>query len=181
MTHPEFAKIMAYIEVALGKPFTKEMAEVYFDLLGDLPYEVMQTAAKRVILEHRWANFPTVAELREAAALTMQGRVSDLSPAEAGAQAWKATGKMDPEQEGSVDRILQGVSPLVREAMVAFGINDLCYGKEPVGVIRGQFLKIYEQLASRDRRTALLPVAVQQAIEQQQPEILKMLENIGHE
>lgn len=160
----EFAEVMAYISAATTKPLSPEAAEVYYDLLGDLPAEVLRVAAKRVVLEHRWATFPSVAELREAASETMRGQVKELSPAEAWDLAWGAVAYMDPEQEGSVARVTAGLPPLVVETMQAFGVPALCYGKEPVGVIRGQFLKMFEQLAARDRRMALLPASLKHAI-----------------
>lgn len=165
MTRDEFALIMAYVSVSVGKPLSEDAAEVYYDLLGDLPVEAMQISAKRVVLEHRWATFPLPAEFRQAAAETMRGKINELSPPEAWALAWEAAGKIDAEIDGSIDRACQSLPPLVFEAMRAFGINAIAYGREPVGMVRTQFLKIFEQLQSRDRRQALLPVSMVQAIE----------------
>lgn len=159
----EFVKVLGYIATAIGKPVTEGMAEVYYDLLGDLPLDVFQTAAKRVVLEHKWATFPSVAELREAAAETMRGNVKELSAAEAWDKAWGAVHDIDLEIPHTL-YVLEGLPPLVREAIRAFGLPAMVYGKEPVGVVRGQFLKIYEQLAIRDRRRALLPQSVKDEI-----------------
>jgi hypothetical protein len=156
---------MCYLASGIGRPISEDSVEVYFDLLGDLDYKVFQTAARRSLLEHKWATFPSIAELREAATATMRGEVKELSPGEAWKLAWQATGRIDPECEGSVERGTAKLPKLVREAMTAFGINALCYGKEPVGVVRGQFIKIFEQLQARDRRVALLPGSVKEAIE----------------
>src|SRR5262249_46056005 len=100
MTKQEFVEAMAYLSAAIGKPLAMETAVVYFGLLGDLPADHFKLAVKRVALEHKWANFPTVAELREAAALTVQGKVSELSPPEAWGLAWRAAGRIDLEVEG---------------------------------------------------------------------------------
>ncbi len=188
MDRTEFAQVMAYIAAAVGKELNAEAAEVYYDLLGDLPLSVLQLAAKLVVLEHRWANFPTVAELRSAAAETMWGQVSALSPSEAWALAWQAVGRMDPEIPSTVEKAFASLPPLVVEAIRAFGLNALCYGDEPVGVVRGQFLRIFEQLQSRERRQALLPSAVQEQIRSIGPapkelpsRVRKMLENVGCE
>jgi|GEM_PF-5845720 len=62
-------------------------------------------------------------------------------------------------------RAFQGLPPIVVEAITAFGLLDLCYGKEPVGVLRGQFLRVFEQLAERERRAALLPRKLHAALE----------------
>ena len=167
MTHIEFAKIAAYIGTAVRKPLTPNELDVYFDLLGDLDANALLVAAKRVLLEHKYATFPSVAELRAAAVETQRGAVSDLTPAEAWALAWWVAGNCDPEVDGSFERACAKAKapPLVVEAIRGMGLADLCYGKEPVGVIRGQFLKCFEQLQARDRRAALLPPAVREAIE----------------
>lgn len=169
MTRHEFASVMAYISAGIGKPIAREAAEVYFDLLGDLPEPIFRAAAKRVLLEHKWATFPSVAELREAAALTMQGEISSLTAAEAWQLAWKATGKIDPEVDGSLERACAQLPPLVFEAMRSFGIPALCFGREPVAVVRAQFMKFYEQLADREKRRALLPDRLTQTIRAQLP------------
>ncbi len=164
MTRTEFGIIVAYLEVGCGKKLPTDAMEVFFDLLGDLPAAVLQLAAKRVILEHRWATFPSVAELREAAVLTARGEVKELSPAEGWELAWNAVKNIDPEIERSVTRAMEKLPPLVVAAIRAMGLLNLCYGEEPVAVIRGQFLKVFEQLAARDKRTELFPLATRQEI-----------------
>lgn len=180
MTRMEFANSMAFIAAAIQKPLPKESAEVYFELLGDLPLEALQLAAKRVVLEHRWATFPTVAELREAASDILRGQLSSISAAEAWAAAWQAAGRIDLDVAGSADRALAKVPPLVQAAMKAYGIPDLCHGKEPVTVVRSQFMKMFDQLAAKATRQALLPASMQEAITaRSQP--LPLLTNIGAE
>ena len=170
MTKPEFAQIIAYLSHATGKQIadTKEEAkartEVYFDLLGDLAIDTLQTAAKRVALSHPWPSFPSAAEIREAASLTMRGIVAGVSPAEAWDKAWRATKRIDPDVEGSIQRACDHLPPLVVEAMQAFGILALVYSQEPIGVMRGQFMKIYEQLLRRMEQHSLLPASVKKEI-----------------
>ncbi len=166
MNPVEFAKIIAYIGVACGKPLTAEAQVVYFDLLGDLPADVFQLAAKRVLMEHRWATFPSVAELRQAASESVRGEVKELASAEAWAMAWWIIGNCDPEMDGSFERACKRAKapPLVVESVRSMSLAGMCYGDEPVGVIRGQFLKVFEQLQGRDRRLALLPPSVKEAI-----------------
>ena len=164
MTREEFGHSMAYLTAAIGKALAYESLEVYYDLLGDLEPAVLLTSIKRVVLEHRWASFPTVAELREAAAETVAGEVKMLAPAEAWRLAWQAIGRIDPDVEGSYARATAGLPPIVVVAMETFGINAFAYGNEPIGVVRGQFLKVYEQLASRQKRELMLPPSVRKAI-----------------
>ncbi len=159
MTRPEFAEIMARLAAAYGTGFGRPMDEftvtVYYDALGDITLDVLRIAAKRVMMQQKW--FPTVHELRQAASETQAGEVAALPPAEAWALAWRAACRIDPDIEGSVDRACEMLPTLVLEALRAFGINAMIYGKEPLGVVRGQFLKIYEQIQAKAQRERLLP------------------------
>lgn len=67
MTRIEFGKIMAYTEAGCGKALATTSAQVYFEMLGDLAPEVLAAAAQLVLLQHQWATFPSIAELRRAA------------------------------------------------------------------------------------------------------------------
>lgn len=179
MTRVEFAEGIAYLEAGCGVPMPAKAIEVYFDILGDLPRDAFRVACKRVILEHPWKTFPSIAELRQAASETLRGEICVMSPGEAWAQAWAIVGRIDPEISGSVGRGLEGAHPLVKEAMEAMGIPALCYGKEPVGVLRGQFMRIYEQMAARDKRTALLPKSLQQEVKAIPGAVAGKLKTIG--
>lgn len=167
MTNTEFASVIAYITSAIGKPLNPDAQLVYFDLLGDLPADVFQLAAKRVVLEHKWATFPSIAELRQAAAESVRGEVKELTPAEAWALAWKAARRIDLGADGSKDRALAGLPPIVVEAINAVGLASMTGKDEPVGVVRGQFLKVFEQLQGRERRLALMPPAVLDGIKRE--------------
>jgi hypothetical protein len=164
MTRQEFGVIYAYIAAGIGKALTDPQIEVYFDCLRDLSYEAVAVAGKRVLMSHRWANFPSIAELREAATATARGTIAELSPAEAWGMAWAAIAKIDPDVAGSFDRHTKNLPALVVRSMINFGVRDLCCGREPVAVIRGQFMKTYEQLARGEHHAALLPAAVKNAI-----------------
>jgi len=173
MTRSEFYSTITYLTAAIGKPIAdgegtqgeaarKARLDVYFDLLGDLPADAFLTAAKRVAVEHVWATFPTVAELRQAAAETLQGAIKHLSPAEAWTKAWNAVKCIDPEIPESVYRHTGHLPPLVLEAMKAFPLVALIYAKPDFA--RPQFIKIYEGLIARENRHALLPASVKKSI-----------------
>lgn len=179
MTRTEFVKCVAYLTAGSGKALPTESLEVYFDCLNDLDFGVMVLASKRVLMEHKYATFPTIAELREAAAETIHGQVKALSPAEAWAIAWRVAANTDPEVQGSYERASKGVPEIVLNAIRSFGLLDLCYGKEPVGVVRGQFLRIFEQLAARQKRTALLPPKLKHEIEEAGKVRLALTAGIG--
>ena len=50
MTRTEFLAGMTYLSAAVGKPTPPEQMEVYFDLLGKLPFDLFQSACKRALL-----------------------------------------------------------------------------------------------------------------------------------
>lgn len=165
---------MAYLTAAIGKSLTPDAVEVYFDLLGDLPPAVLLIAVKRVALSHRWATFPTVAELREAAAETMQGKAAVLSAGEAWGMAWRAACKYDPSKSGphyaggklhnsQLDFLCEGLPPLVVDAWRAFGFAALA-NADPA-FARKEFEAIYDGLVANEKRRAILPASVAKAIE----------------
>ena len=178
MTKIEFAKVIAFIGSATNQSTEETRVEVFFELLGDLPASVFQAAAKKVVLNHKWATFPSVAELREACVEIMQGNVARLSSGEAWDLAWKSVGRIDPEQSHTL-AILDKLPPLVSRAISCFGLPALCYGKEPIGVVRGQFMKIYEQLDTTDKQRALLPGKLVEQIEERSSAILALTASIG--
>lgn len=165
MTREEFLKAMHYVSIAVRKSLNSDELEVYFDLLGDLEYGDLCIGAKRVLLEHRYPTFPSVAELRAATIATSRGEVTEQSSAEAWAIAWRAIGRIDHEVDGSFDRATKGLDSRIVETIRSMGVAALCQGTEPVTVIRAQFAKAYDQIAARERRSAILPAATREAIQ----------------
>lgn len=179
MTDLEFAEIVAYISAAVQKPLAKDATAVYFDLLGDLPVAVMRSAAKKVVLEHQWATFPTVAELRRAALEMQRNDAGKMTPQEAWAIAWRAAAEIDPDVHGEYVQIRNGVEtrwesltacvmsqvpPEVARVMKLFGIHRLVSTEEPPGVLQKQFCETYSGILQREQRDALLPPSLREAI-----------------
>lgn len=165
MTNTEFIEVMGYLTAGSGKDIPAAAKLVYFDCLQDLGFEAFKLGAKWVLMHHRFATFPTIAELREASTSASRGTVVELSPAKAFEIAWKIIANTDPEIEGSFARAAKGAPPAVVETIRAMGIPALCYGKEPVGVVRAQFERSFTQIAAGEKRRALLPASLTQAIE----------------
>lgn len=173
MDRTEFGKVLAFLTAGIGIELSDAATEVYFECLADIDYNRMYAAAIVVINEHVWHTFPSIAELRQAATTLSRGEICDLTAAEAWEMAWRAASAIDLEMTGlyrakddsgvwqSWDSqkafVCRDLPNIVQEAMRAFGISAMVAGEEPVGVVRAQFTKIYEQLAGRDQRKALLP------------------------
>lgn len=173
MTRSEFAEVIGFLELSTGKPIHEDedqalaRTKLYFQMLGDLPLDVLRSACERLVCERKWPSFPQIAEIREFAALV---RDSGLTPGEAWRLARQIASRYDPDQESEWGYVVNGrkydshwqavtdgAPPLVVKAMKQFGIPALCYGGENRGVQRGQFMKIYEQTAEQERREVALP------------------------
>jgi hypothetical protein len=155
MNRVEFAQVMAYLSAACGKDVPEEMAEVYYDVLQDLPLEALQAAAKLVLAEHRFANFPTIGELREAAQCFLPS--NGAPPGEiAYREAMKSVQMFGFAGQA---KALARLHPDVAHAVESFGWRALCDSTEPE-VCRGQFMRIYESISARRRRLSAMPQAL---------------------
>ncbi len=168
-----FAGIMAYIGLAVQKSLTDAAVEVYYDLLGHWPADVLNIAAKRAVLEHKYATFPPVAILADFAADAARGEVKIMTGAEAWGIAREAIGQCDIEVPHTVERLWNGVPPAVVAAVRAFGFMAMYnLPSDAIETARAQFIKIFDSIADRERRTGILPPSMQEdlaAIGEQRP------------
>lgn len=205
MTKRQCLEVMAYLAAAISKPPLSDRAgDIYFDLLGDLPLDVFHTAAKRVILDHVWATFPSIAELRQAATDIIHAQAKQIDAAKAWELAWQAVRSIDLEITGPYKAIghrdngesfietypsqaasvLAKLPSVVVQAMNAFGLAALCYGKEPVTIVRSQFMVIFQKAQDSRDQLALMPPALAKEIESRAtlpPSAARAIEQIGSE
>ena len=158
MTKAEVAKILTVLAAAYPKFEVDDLkVRVWHEMLGDLDYATANMAVKKLILENTFP--PSIAEVRKAA-------MEILNPdAMTAAEAW-----------GEVERAiriygyyreteaLESMSPSVAKVVKYIGWQNICLNEEP-GVIRGQFLKMYQQVQERDHREMLLPADLRQGIQ----------------
>lgn len=179
MTRPDFKRCMDYVSHAIQKWPGDETLEVYFDLLGDLGYDVLRAACKRVVLEHKWATFPTVAELREAAVEVQAGDFARMPAQAAWSLACRAVEQIDLEFVGEfvvfekgqrvsfanvIDYALAKLPPSVAATLRSFGVGRLLSHADPIGVLQAQFCQTYNELLTAAKRGALLPLSVRNEI-----------------
>ncbi len=182
MTKPEFASVITWISVAIGKPIADAPEErnarmdVYFECLGDLPLPAFQIAAKRCAIERKYQSFPPIAELRELATETKKGQVKELGGGEAFGMALRAAGRCDVDVPESVVAAFADLPANVNEAVRQFGFMALYnMPSSQVETARAQFTKIFESIVERERKTGILPAPVQaeiQAIGERNPAIV---------
>lgn len=148
----EFAAVMAYLGAACDRQVTREQAEVYFDLLGDLPLPVLQAAARRAVLESQYPTLPPVGVLRRLAV-----EAADAEPVKDAQEAVDLVRRaVSRYGYNRVGEALATLPPVVSKAVEAFGWRRLCYSTDGA-IIWAQFRDSYEALAGRERRQRLLP------------------------
>jgi hypothetical protein len=147
---------MAFLAAGTGKPVTADMAEVYYDLLSDLPLNFLQFAAKRALLENEYPVFPPLGVLRKLATSAMQG--PDRLPAhEAFGIVLKAIAKYSYMREREA---LAALPEPIAQAAQVMGWRSMCFS-ESTEIIRAQFCKTYDAILARRQRENLLPAPMQ--------------------
>ena len=159
MTKGEVAKLLAVLAASYPRFEVDDLkVQVWHEMLGDLDYSLASLAIKRLILESTFP--PSIAEVRKAA-------VEIQTPEQTtGAQAWgeviRAIRNYGVYRE---EEALSSMSPRTAYVVKCMGWREICMGEES-GVIRGQFLKMYQQVAEREQKEQLLPPAMRREIKQ---------------
>lgn len=167
MTKQEAVKLFAIFKSAYPRFETYNNAEtlkpiimLWAEMLSDIPYPVVEVAAKKLILESPYP--PTISDVRK--------QIVDItsSPGDRidGATAWgevvqaiQKHGYYKPEDA------ITSLSPKVANVVKMIGWQEICTSTEP-GVVRGQFIKMYNTYAERTKRDALLPKPMADIIRQ---------------
>ena len=180
MTKFEFSENLNFLAAGVRQSLDTKTIETYYAMLGDLPSDTFRDACRVVLLTHKYANLPSIAELREAAVSVSKAFDQQLTAGEAWAIASDAATKIDldivgpyrvkigrewKEYESQADAVLESVPHSVASAMMTFGLSSICGATGPEGVVRAQFTKVFEQLEERNKRIALLPPDLREFLE----------------
>lgn len=175
MTREDFAKIMGYLQAGCGmrEPPTRAQAEVYFDLLGDLPAESVMAAARMVLIDHVYPNLPPAGAIRKAAVGIGNNRTD---PAEAWSLFLVAVRKfgtgtrrvfakgMPPQVIDCEARGLESLPPDIRRAARACWAALADAQPKHVGAVQQRFTELLTQTATDAERQRVLPPSVRQTI-----------------
>ncbi len=146
----DFAKVCAYLATAVGKSMGELQAEVYYDVLGDIPYPVLCKAAQRAVIENEYHSIPTPAAVRQAAIDIL--KPPEMNYVDAFRLAMRVAALTGPESFRQVELL----PPLLRKVFDSM-----------LGVLRGarmgntttifaQFRDAYRTVQQEDRRRATL-------------------------
>lgn len=159
MTKTETLKILSLFTTAIPNIKISDVqlnatCEVWMLVIGDLPFELAQTAALTVLRNWRLSCLPPPAEVVQAV-LSIQ-QLSMPLPMEAWAEVSNAIGRYGAYFERDA---LKSLSPMVREVVERLGWHELATSEDPRGVLRSHFMKAYEAHIEREKDLATLPEA----------------------
>lgn len=135
----------------------KPTAILWEKSLSDIPYDIAEKALIKVLATSKF--FPTIAEIREAAADITQPRTMDAI------EAWglviKAIRRYGSHRESeAIASLPEDVAQMVKR----FGWRELCLNENP-DTLRAQFRMAWETQSKRENDMRLLPTDIKNAIE----------------
>ncbi|AEE95309.1 replicative helicase loader/inhibitor [Mahella australiensis] len=150
----EMARILAVIAAAypkFGIDNSGITLNVWYSMLGDLPYQAVQAAVQRHILENPFP--PSIADIRRLTVELLTPPDKRVDANDAWGQVVRAIrmyGIYRPQEA------LDSMAPDVAAVIKAMGWEEICLS-DNLNVIRGQFLKLYERKTAAIQRERLLP------------------------
>lgn len=159
MKKTEIVQLLVVINAAFPNMQVNEvMVDLWHELLGDIDFNLAKAAVKKILLESPYP--PTIADIRKQVAEITTPK--QIDPAEAWGEVERAIRYYGSYME---EEALASMSPAVARVVKYIGWREICLSEEP-GVLRGQFLKMYQQLQERERKEALLPESLKNEIGQ---------------
>lgn len=153
MDRAEVAKLLAVVAAAYPNfEADKTKLVLWREMFADMDYPLLSAAVKRHIAASRFA--PTVAEIRAHAVQLTDGE--GLTGSEAWGELMQAVRAHGYYREADA---MNALSPRTAQVAAHLGWREINLSTE-VGVIRGQFLRMYEQMRDRDEREIRIPSAL---------------------
>ena len=158
MTKGEMARLLAVLAAAFPRFEVDDLKmQVWYEMLGDLDYTVANMAIKKLIMQNTFA--PAIAEVRKAATELLNPR--QVTGSEAWGEVTMAIRTYGYYREAEA---LASMSPTTARVVRHMGWQDICMSEEPTGVLRGQFLRMYGQVADGEQEQQLLPAGLREQI-----------------
>lgn len=159
LTKPQWATCAAYLCAGVGRPMGKEQAEVYFDALNDIPFEVLQICCKRAIQEQKENWLPSVGLIRSFASEVANGMLPQAG------QEWNAV--LEAIRKFGYPRQVEGMaslSKLAQQAVRSIGGWQIICDSDNLPVLSAQFRGAYEASAARESQFRQLSPELRPAI-----------------
>lgn len=154
MTKGEVAKLLVVLAASYPRFEVDDVkVQVWYEMLGDLDYAVASMVVKKIIMQNTFP--PAIAEVRKAVTELMNPE--QVTSSEAWGEVTRAIRNYGYYRE---EEALASMSPITAQLVRYMGWREICMS-EDIGVIRGQFLRMYEQIATREQEKHLLPSEMQ--------------------
>ena len=167
MTPQETKKIFGILMISYPRFYPSEekeklrmTLELWTEMFADISYNVAEIAIKKLILESSYP--PTISDVRKQIADINTDPQDRIDPSTAWGEVLHAIRMFGYPRPAEA---LESLSPRTRMVIKSIGWQEIC-SAEQAGVIRGQFLKMYEAYASREKNDALLPQSMRDIIKQ---------------
>lgn len=140
----EWAQCSAYLSAATNRKIPADTNDVYFDLLGDIPYETLKGACKRALQEQRDTWLPSIGLIRSFASEAACGLLPTW------ADEWDHVRKL-VRTCGYMRKAdaMRAMSPLTQQAVKGVGWDAIC-DSENISIQAAQFRMAYEAAAKRE-------------------------------
>lgn len=161
MTEQEFATFAMAVRTFYPREKilpNKEAMELWFRELADIPYDVAEAVLRKWVSLNKWS--PSIADIREMVAEAQNGEMPDYGAAwESVLRAIRQYGFYNQQEA------LESLDPMTRGVVERMGFRELCMSENP-GVDRGQFRKIYETVAMREKKKQQVALPLQGMLDQ---------------
>lgn len=134
----------------------EQSMELWFKQLEDIPIKVAETGLNKWVSLNKWS--PSISEIREMASEIMHGELPDWG------DAWlEVCRAIRCFGSYRANEALESLSPLARKTTERIGFTNLCMS-ENQSADRANFRMIFEALAEREKKDALLSDGLKQSI-----------------
>lgn len=160
----EFSPLMAFLSAAVQKQVSAETVKVYFDLLNDIPIEILKQAVRAAVIEHQYATIPPVAKIRQIAAALTRG--PGMTAMESLAGVRRVVNQFGGGYASTEDReaAYRKMPPTVARCLQSFGWDRFCDSENPE-TLQAQWRMNWDQVQAREQRVEALPCDLRTAIE----------------
>lgn len=163
MNRTDLVKVLTFISNSYPGKFkypldsreeTKFFTETWYSFLGDYDYQLVRTAVKKLIINKAsWP--PAVGELVHEIESLTTAAVDKISAGEAWQLALEAVRKYGYYQAGQA---MASLPSLVQKTIQCYGgFTAVCHSEIHSSFARQNFMKIYQELASKKENEELLP------------------------
>lgn len=160
MTKAETIKLLGMLSAAYPnmKEITELTVSIWHECLKDIDVNIALVAIKKNILESTYP--PSIADIRKQIAEITTPEEMKIDSATAWGEVMNAIQNYGFYREAEA---LQSMSPITKKVVKYMSFREICLS-ENIGVTRGQFLKMYDVMAQREKQNNLLPESLNSEI-----------------